>query len=194
MAWDAVTGATAYQVGLYVDGVLVAGRMTSDLAHAVTAQELVQLGGPWAAMDVKVSAVTANYQVGAAAVLTVTTPPLPAPGGLVVAGMLTAAAVLTWQPVAGATGYVLLLGDSEGFSPADGIQVYSGTVASAVVAMDATPPYLRYFRVAATDAVARELADLTWSAAVAVVDATNGLVTHTGALIITEAGSPLAIA
>ncbi|WP_211226619.1 hypothetical protein, partial [Megalodesulfovibrio gigas] len=177
-----------------VDGVLVAGRMTSDLAHAVTAQELVQLGGPWAAMDVKVSAVTANYQVGAAAVLTVTTPPPPAPTGLAVAGVLTAGVVLAWNAAAGATGYIVLQGSLDGFAPEDGTQAYAGTVPSAVAPMNVTPPYLRYVRVAATDAATRELVDLTWSDAVAIVDATNGLVTHTGALIITDAGAPLAIA
>ncbi|WP_027192801.1 hypothetical protein [Megalodesulfovibrio gigas] len=193
VAWDAVAGIATYQVSIHVDGALKAGASTTDTAYTVTTTQLQLLGGPWPEMEVRVAAVTAAGTPGGAATLTIVQPPLPAPTGLAVAGMLTAAAVLTWQPVAGATGYAVLLGSPENFGPADGSQVYTGTATSAVVAMDATPPYLRYVRAAATD-VARDLVDLNWSSAVAVVDATNGLVTHTGALIITDAGSPLAIA
>ncbi len=163
--WDAVVSATSYQVELYVGETSMGLREVTGTSTTFTTNQLVAMGGPWTAFAVHVRAMNATA-ISGDAVFTVGVSGLAAPTGLTLQSTLASAVVLSWNAVAGATGYKAYLGSSSGFNPASaGSLVYSGTTNSATIPVDLTAPYSYYFKVAAIDAYHQAASELNFSAA-----------------------------
>lgn len=163
VSWNAVASATKYQVELFVGATSVGMREVTTTSTIFTTAQLQALGGPWATFAVRVRAIV-NAIPTLDAVETVGVSPLAAPTGLTLQSTLSSAVILSWNAVAGATGYRLYLGTSSGFNPAtNGSLKYSGSNTSATVSVSLVAPYAHYFRVAATDAYHQNASDLTFS-------------------------------
>jgi hypothetical protein len=167
-SWSAVTGATGYQVSLYVDADVQSGVFVESTSVSVQTDSLVPIGGPWPDFEVRVAAMV-NGQLGRVASYSISVPPLPAPTGLVLQSVLDHGVTLFWSAVSGATGYQVFVGDDDEFDPAtEGTQVYVGATPSCVAAVDVDPPYAHYFRVAATSVYYRDAEDLSFGDALEV--------------------------
>ncbi|GAB7082278.1 host specificity factor TipJ family phage tail protein [Megalodesulfovibrio paquesii] len=164
VAWDALSGISTYQVGLYVDGALVVGTVTPEITYTVTTAQLQQLGGPWPEMVVKVAAVSGSTANPAAA-LTVSWPSMEAPQNLHLVDILAGGVVVSWDAVPGAVEYVVYRGSTPGFDPAaSGMLAWVGGATTATIGAAMNPPYAHYFVVAARDAVFDTVGELTFSA------------------------------
>lgn len=165
VSWTAVTGATAYDVAVFVDGAKEGSRMVMTTSASILTSELTGLGGPWPAFDVKVSAIK-GAEIGAPATLSVSIPAMSAPTGLTLQQVLSGGVMLSWGSVAGASGYKVYVGTTAGFDPeTEGTLAYSGSSVSAVCVVSVTSPYNHYFKVAGTNGYYQDAADLVFSSA-----------------------------
>lgn len=169
VSWTAAAGAASYRVAIYVDGERKALREVTAVSTSFTASDLSTLGGPWPEFTTGVAAVVGGT-LGAEASVSSAVSPLAAPTGLTLQAVLASGVTLSWNPVAGATGYKVYVGDGADFDPAgEGTLVYAGgSTAATVGGLTMTTPYAYYFRAAATDTYHTAAADLTFSVALPV--------------------------
>lgn len=162
-SWNAVTGATGYNVSIYIAGVSKVSAYAESTSFSAQVDSLAQIGGPWPDFDVRVSAMVGGVE-GRYASYTVSVPALTAPAGLVLQSVLSNGVMLSWGSVTGATGYKIYVGNSSDFDPeTEGSLVYSGSETSCLAAVDVTSPYTYHFKVAATNAYYHDVADLIFS-------------------------------
>lgn len=172
VSWNAVTGAVGYDVDLWVGAGEKTGQYVEapELSITVPISDLQEIGGPWPVFEVRVTPDVPG-QPSLTAVKTVTVSAPVAPTGLALQSVLTNGILLSWNTVAGATGYVVYVGSAADFNPKNaGTRVYEGVNPSCVAAVDVEAPFVYYFKVAATNAYYRNLEDLVFSAAVEVTD------------------------
>ncbi len=132
LTWDPTPGATGYLV--YVQNIVI-GTATRTAYTDTTA-------AAGSAVPYSVAAVDASGSGASGPPVTVTTLPA-APTGLVAGGVTASGATLTWNPVTGATGYVVFaqgspLGSATGATYTDASSPSGGTVTYTVVAVDAS--------------------------------------------------------
>lgn len=169
VTWNAVTGANSYQVGILYGGTMVGSRIVTGLTTTVTEGEMIALGGPWAGVTFRVSALVGG-QEGAAAEKSVTLiTPLPFPN-LYLSAREANYIQLTWQVVSDPNGhivqYVVYQGASNNFNPSIDpcTKVYDGQSNSVYLWPDMSdPPYEYYYRVAAYNLYGKEPAYLNFS-------------------------------
>ncbi len=161
--WTAVEDADSYTVQLWADDVLRGEREVTTTSTSITADQMVAMGGPpWLEFEIRVAA-NVNGKQGQFAAEEVTVPDLAAPAGLALEQTLAGAVILSWSPVANATGYRLYMSETQGFNPTSGGALRDdGSDTGAVVSLDLTEPYAYYFRVAASDAWHRDRAGLVF--------------------------------
>ena len=170
VSWDPVSGAT-YRASLYVAGGLVEGLNSEDPTVTLTVAQMQAIGGPWPVFSIRVSAIVGGVMSSETA-LDISMAIPGAPTGLALQSVLSGGFLISWNYVAGATGYVVYRGGSSGFVPAvDGELAFSvtgGGSVSGVAALSTSSPYTYYFKVAAVDAYYHNVADLNFGTALTV--------------------------
>lgn len=170
-SWDPVSGAVGYMVSLVSEGESIYTTEISSVTISVLNSELASITGISPDMEVSVAAVNAAGDYGDAASDEVPISPLSAPLTPVLESTLSSAVIISWGAVTGASGYKVYMGDSAGFDPETGGALkYSGSDIVATVAIDLTPPYAYYFKVAATDVFYSDVGDLVFSSSLSVTN------------------------
>lgn len=162
-SWDPVDGATSYVVILLTDDESVWEISTADTDISVLVSDLENISTS-PNMDVEVYAINANGDRGDESSAEIPISALLAPSSIILQSLLAAGAVISWEQVTGADGYVLYLGNTAGFDPTtEGVLVYQGPLANATVSLDLTSPYSYCFKAAGTNTFYDDVDELVFS-------------------------------
>lgn len=163
VSWGAVSGATEYEISLVVDSVVMGSKMTSSLSMLIKESEMVAMGGPWGDITVEARGIV-NGEFGAQSSVNISAPALAVPGNLRMVSFASGVLTMSWDSVAGATGYKLFKYVDPVGSPNVYQEIYSGGAQiPAMFNFSTSLPATIYVKVAATNSYNYEYDDLALS-------------------------------